>query len=901
MGATKFIKSFFKKYTEQDVPINLDLWPAINSRFQNSGEEVSNGSSGADHHGSQKSLMERVPEVIRKSTVLISPKKKENSMEKEKQGGGVRVTRRNFLKVSGATVAGTAMFGAIRKPVLRSLIESVPEEKAVSEEQISVGICRCQCYNFCKLDLHVRDNKIVKVTPAAYPDPEYGGGCLRSQAFIQRIYSPERIKYPMKRVGNRGEDKWERISWDEAINTIGTKFNEIRQKYGDQAIAYTTQGGNAGALSNAVFRLKSVTGGTMIDGAADWAWMWAFGKVLGPDITGVGSSGNETADYANAKTIIVWGLGLTETHTMQWRTILAAKRRGAKLIVIDPQFPASAAKADQWIPVRPASDGAIAMAMIKTVIDEGLIDRDFLTKRTVAPFLVRKDNGLFLRNSHVTGIAPEKVKDPNTGMETVNDPIVVWDAAVSDAKMLEEAQTPAMEGSYNVAGIQVTTAFDLLKEAAAEYTPEYSSKLSGVPAQTIHDLAVTYATNGPSAILSSPALDHYGSGHKFFVNIATLAAITGNLGKPGASVGDFYPSGGVLNNLEFLFPTMNFTEDLDLITLKDVAETGQLNGKPYPIKALYMHKANSVSKRTRFKDWMEHILPNLEFVVTADPYMVDSARYSDIILPVCDWFEYEEIVCSSVPYMSYNSKSINPLFESKPDIDIFRLLAQKMGAGKYFEQSNEDFINLLFNSPAAKDLGITFERLKQETSIRVLPKTPEFWIRSRFGTPSGRVEFYLEQPLPRKSYAMNDFDPEGERLPGFRPPTEIWDKQKLVSYPLAFIQEHARWRVHSHWFGVPMLAEIYKEPYVKINPIDAAARNIKNSDYVEIFNDRGHVVAKAVLTEGIVPGLTCMPIGWQQNEFKAGHYNEVTNGNLEPVTQTQSFYDTLVEIRKWEA
>lgn len=129
MGATKFIKSFFKKYTEQDVPINLDLWPAINSRFQNSGEEVSNGSSGADHHGSQKSLMERVPEVIRKSTVLISPKKKENSMEKEKQGGGVRVTRRNFLKVSGATVAGTAMFGAIRKPVLRSLIELFPRKK----------------------------------------------------------------------------------------------------------------------------------------------------------------------------------------------------------------------------------------------------------------------------------------------------------------------------------------------------------------------------------------------------------------------------------------------------------------------------------------------------------------------------------------------------------------------------------------------------------------------------------------------------------------------------------------------------------------------------------------------------------------------------------------------------
>lgn len=757
-----------------------------------------------------------------------------------------------------------------------------------AEEQVFGCMCVGNCQSRCRLFVHVRDGKVVKTSMAPFPDPRYNRVCLRGLSHVQQIYNPNRIKYPMKRVGERGEDKWERISWEEAIATIAEKWKTYQAEYGPQSVAFSTISGDM-AMINGLYsaqRIAQTMGATLTEYSLDMADTYGLGRVIGN--MGTFNQSNDPADLANAKTVLVWAANPTESHPHSWRYIMQAQEAGAKVVVIDPRYTTTAAKADRYIPIRPGSDAVMALAMAETIIAEQLYDAEYLRDHTVAPFLVREDTKRFLRQSHLTGIAPEAGQP---------DPYIVWDKEAHAGKVLAEVPDPQLEGTYTIDGIKVSTAFTVLKEFLTDYTPEKATGLCDVPTETIRETARLYATNTPASIFNG--FIQYDNGLQTGHAWGILVSLTGNIARNGSSVGHCGMAFYSCNFIKYLFPRGKNSPTIPWLLLPEVLKTGEFYGKPHPIKSMYFLCSNAVTNNTNQNRIINEIFPAIDFIVVADIVHTDTTKYADLILPVAHWFEMLEFVQGpDHPYSVLSEKALEPAFESKSNTDIFRMLSAALGFGEVYNYTDEEFIQMLIDTDLSRQLGLTWERLKEEKVIQTLPSCWVNWAGNKFPTPSGRLEFYLEDPQPRLDCGI-PIDQDKERLPVFTPPIEAWPDNPLKQkYPLIYHTERVRWRMHSQWSSTPWLRELDPEPTVKINPSDADSRGIKTGDMVEIFNDRGHVVLKAILSEGEPPGMVSVPKGWHRDQFKAGSYQELTTDHVNYSSYNQSFYDVLCEVRK---
>ncbi|MEG0324363.1 MAG: molybdopterin dinucleotide binding domain-containing protein, partial [Raoultibacter sp.] len=345
------------------------------------------------------------------------------------------------------------------------------------------------------------------------------------------------------------------------------------------------------------------------------------------------------------------------------------------------------------------------------------------------------------------------------------------------------------------------------------------------------------------------------------------------------------------------------------VDLKNVVEEKQFAGKKAEIKMLWMYSANPLNTHTDTHAWTDIIIPAMDYVVVADSAMTDSARYADMVLPIAQWFELEEVAnagqCSS---LHHNEKAIEPLYESKPDTLIVTELAEKLGLGTYFKLSNEEILEETYNTDLSKALGTSMAELREKKQIRFIPGDAETdphiaYKDGAFGTATGRFEFYREMPMVRAATTKTPTPEEidRDRMAHWFPPLEAWPENELYSkYPLVLMSERPRYRVHSQWFNTPLLREIDPEPYVKINPVDAKARNIADGSYVECYNDRGTAVAKAIFSDAIRPGVLLYPKGWQLNQHKAGGWSLLSSTEFDVFAVNNNFMDVLCEIRTWK-
>jgi anaerobic selenocysteine-containing dehydrogenase len=763
-----------------------------------------------------------------------------------------------------------------------------PSTDSGSEEQIFSCMCVGNCQSRCRLFVHVVDGKVVKTSMAPFPDPRYNRVCLRGLSHVQRIYDPARIKYPMKRVGERGGGQWERITWEEAISEITSKFNKYQEEFGKQSVVVSTVSGNMAFLNGAgsLYRFANILGATQTDYSLDMSDTWGLGRVIGSGNSF--NQRNDPADLANAKTVIVWAANITDSHPHDWRFIVDAQEAGAKIVVIDPRFTTAAAKADKWISLRPGSDPALAMSMAQVIISEKLFDEAYLLDHTVAPFLVREDTGKFLRKSDLAGGKPGDEKA---------DAYVVWDATTDSADHLDAVNKPALEGAFTIDGIQVKTAFTLLSDAMSAYEPETVSEICEVDAEDIRTIARLYAENKPASIYTG--FIQYDNGVQTGHAWGILASLTGNIAKAGASLGHTGLSGYNLNLLPYIFPTGRNAPIVPWVTLKEVFKSGQFRGKAHPVKALFLSGSNIVCNGSNQNEIINTILPAFELIVAVDMVETDTTRYADLVLPASHWFERLELAQGpDQPNTTLSEKAIEPAFESKSDIDIFRLITNGMGLGEHYKHTDEEFVQMLIDTDFARKSGLTWERLKEETVIQTLPSQWINWKGDRFPTPSGRLEFYLENPKPRVNCGVM-IDQSKEHLPAFTPPIEAWPDNPLKKrFPLVYHTVRQRWRLHSQWHGTPWLRELDPEPELKIHPSDAKERSIATGDMVEVFNDRGRVLLRAVWSEGQRPGMVTAPKGWQRNQFKGGSYQELTSDHVNTTSYNQCFYDVLCEVRK---
>lgn len=807
------------------------------------------------------------------------------------------ISRRTFIKSSAATAVITGAVVTNPWGSAMHMLAAEDEEKPSldSEEKIASSNCRSNCFQSCRLNAHVKNGKLVKTTPAPYPDSIYTGNCLKGLSHVQRTYSPTRIKYPMRRVGERGEDKWERISWDEATTEIAKKFLAIQEKYGPKSLAFDVGSGNYGSVHGILGlfnRLANSIGCTKINVCYDQAAGYGADRVIGGSVW---LWGNEPRTMLDAKNIIIWGSNPVQSQPQNWRILMKAQEQGAKVINIDPIFTASANKSDEHIPIIPGTDLMLALSMIKYIIDNDLINVDFMKTRTTAPFLIRKDNGNVLRKS-----------DFSPGIDPEEDDYYVWDAAADKPVLLNDGpKDVAIEGAFEIKGIEVETTFTVLKNHVQQYTVENASKITNIPVEKIEYIAKTYV-DGPTTIYMNYGIDHYQNGHLWSVAVFIMASLTGNIASEGAGFTGLYVQSVPLNYADMYVTNGKMADSTIPQTIfHQVVKDQKLFGEPYPIKAMYTTSSNSMSNWAQQNLWFTDILPNLEFIVVVDTEFTDTARHADIVLPASFWFEVNDLrVGYNNPYIVMQEKAIEPLYESKPDADIIGMIGRKMGLEEFFPEDFDDtkWIKMLLDSDILRQMNITYDRLKEEKVIRGEGSAKKPFIRGEdgFNTPSGRAQLYCENPLPRVDYGQDISEmQEKERLPYFRPPAEAWKENPLYKkFPLVFIQEHSRFRTHSQWYNVPMLKELDPEPLAKISRNDAKARGIKTGDIVEVFNDRGKVVIKAEVNDSIPDGVLTIPKGWQREQFIEGCYQELTNTEADIMSINFAYFDCLVDVKK---
>jgi anaerobic dimethyl sulfoxide reductase subunit A len=741
-------------------------------------------------------------------------------------------------------------------------------------------VCPAHCgIDACGILAHVKGDRVVKVEPAEFPDPKLRRICLRGLSSLEITYHPDRLRYPMRRVGERGEGKFERISWDEALDFIADKFKQIAAKYGWPAIAWTLGGPGAGTTKfGAYLRLASLTRSTRVSawGYGDAGLPCGSRVIFGTQFPYGLLFGKLWSGSSNLGMIVVWGANPGESQPLNlMRPIMDAKAKGARLVVIDPRYTVTASKADQYIGVKPGTDAALALGLMHVILKKGLQDDAFILRHTVGPYLVRDDNGQYLRGRDI-------------GLTEDNE-YIIWDEGTNSPKQRNATGIqPALMGTYTANEIACRPSLQLLGDLASQYTPQHTAEITGIDANLITGLAERIGRSSSVMFIPHMGLTRTYHGDISLRGLGTVAALTGNI--TATFKGGHLPA--VLNWNPFLMakPGEPSYSRLGILQLYDAV----IKGEPYPVKAVWFSFINFLNQCANSRKIAEEMFPLLDLIVDTELFMTPTARYADILLPVCSYLEFSDLIPHPYPYIQLQQKVIEPLYESKSDVDIAAGLAQRLGFGEYFAGGQNGFIDLILDSGNDSIKGTTREQLKEGAMpLTFIPEMDqEFDIP--FSTPSGKIELYSEALVE-----------DGQALPVFLKPLETPLKLESTPYPIAFVQGHSRFRTHSMFANTASLLERNPEPVADINPADAAVRDISEGDLISVFNDRARTTLKARLTEAVAPGVLNISQGWWIDQFKEGSVNHLTHDIINPVQEkvyepNMHMNDVAVEVVKAE-
>lgn len=731
--------------------------------------------------------------------------------------------------------------------------------------------CSVNCgQHYCGFDVTVRNERVVKVEPADFPDPRYRRICLKGISYVQMIAHPDRLLHPLKRVGPRGGGDWQPITWERALDEIAAKTRAITGRHGTRSLMFMPYSGQLSALngmSGAYLRLASVLGASATDPSQfglDSAVPSGIAETFG---SGTGYQANAYEDLINTRLVLIWGANPVYSAMNWWPFFLEARRAGARLVTIDTRYSATASKSDEWLNPRPGSDLYLALALLHQIVYNGWADMPYVQRHTVGPLLVRSDTGRFLRNPDA----------PHT--------FLVWDRQQDRVVPAQDAHNPALEGDFRINGTLCRPAYAHLREMLAPYTPALAAEKTGIPAARIEALAHQYAHARPARIFTLYGIDRWHHGGTFGRLIATLGALTGNIGIPGGGVGVGGQVTPALPYSGFSQPDGQTFHPVNPASLPDQIVTG----RPHPIKAVWIAFSNWLNQWPD-QNWIkDQVLPRLDLIVTAEHFMTETARYSDYVLPAAMTFEREDFVTGPGPYLQHQSRIADPPGECHSDFEMAAALAQRLGCERYFDQPPEHYLREILATNLDPLDGITLDDLREKGVVRrdLAPEQRIAHYQQRFPTTTGRIEFYSERLAPL-----------GRALPDYEPPAEA-DLTQPQTYPLVCITEHSRYRVHSTFGNAPWLREIAPGPHAALHPDVAAARGIAEGDLVRIFNARGHVVLPATISAALPVDTVYLTQGWQSADFVDGHAQTLTHRRWNPLNQlgpNTSFSDVLVEV-----
>ncbi|MGB9858654.1 MAG: molybdopterin-dependent oxidoreductase, partial [Moorellaceae bacterium] len=648
-------------------------------------------------------------------------------------------------------------------------------------------------------------------------DPDHpisqGRLCIRCLTLPEYVHHPQRVIYPMKRIGARGENKWQRISWDEAYDLIEKKTKEIKEKYGPESIVVFGGTGREActyypALAYRVFGTPNVCyshSGYSCYGPRIAVTSFVLGAPY-PEIDFAGQFPDRyhNPEWRPPECIIIWGKDPLKSNPdgLFGHAIVDMMKMGTKLIVVDPRLTWLASRAEHWLQLRPGTDTALALGMLHVIINEGLYDEEFVEK---------------------------------------------W-----------------------------CHGFEELKERVQEYPPERVAEITWVPKEKIVEAARFFAQSKPASICWGLATDQKVNGVQQAHAIIALLAITGNIDVPGGVIvgGTLGTVGGLgwgwdelpqelqekiigLKEYPAYVQVWHFAQaDLTL----DAMETG----KPYPIKMAFFQSSNPIAGTCHAdpQRWYR-ALKELEFVVVSDVFMNPTAvAFADVFLPLSTFAEHDGVVATHYGAAGIMVGAINKALqvgECKSDAEILLELGKRLNPDLWPWDNVEEMLTDVKLKPA---LGITFQELRERGVVNPPCEYRKYEKgklrpdgKPGFLTPTGKVELY-----------STVFEEYGEDpLPYYEePPYSPYSTPELArEYPFILTTGARMWGMfHSEHRQIRTIREIHSDPIVELHPETAAQLGIKDGDWVYIENMFGKCKQKAKLTVGIHPKVVHAQHGW---------------------------------------
>ena len=712
----------------------------------------------------------------------------------------------------------------------------------------------------------------------------------------------------MKRVGERGSNDFERISWDEALDTIAEKWKGYREEYGPTSIMFFLGSGNYAALSGscngmgAYQRFVNVLGSSYCSLDVDAAVGFGSSRA-----TGGYPLQNELTDRKNAKTQVIWGNNPTISlmHTMHF--FMEAQEMGTRFVVIDPVYNATASKADWWVPLKAGTDGALALGVLNVLLENGWVNDETIRTRTNGSLLIKED-GKFLRMSDL-GVEPTTGDpDPATGETKKIDPLAVVDEASGEGVAFGTTKAAAIRGVSEVKGIKVHTAFEDALSHINQYPPAVAAEICSLKEDDIRELARIYHEDGPVTTEVMMGMNHYRNGHYSSWPVFLVGLLTGNAGKPGACIGqseEYIPQYSLSNIKGATYPAdaagnvaPGQANLIHTVNLSDVLDNKTYQGKPLTLKSAYIHCSNPIVTMADH-EYTQSWFAKLEFVVVADICMTETCKHADIVLPSAHWFEQTDLafLFMTHPYLLWQDKAIEPMGEARPDFQIFGQILDRLGLGEFW-CSEDEYLSTMLDTDYWKSVGCTLEALKADKVTRIYPEGDHISQAEVFGTETSQIGLYQENVT--KAYTNPDpVDESIEHGLHWETPTFAGsDREYRQTYPYHLLSEHMRTHTHTQWWDCEYVKEYESEPVVKINPQEAAELGIAEGDIVKLTNDQGFVVMKAAFNAGLQRKMITSARSWQKDDFIDGHYASLPNRKYNQVCANQAYNDVAVKIEK---
>jgi molybdopterin guanine dinucleotide-containing S/N-oxide reductase-like protein len=699
--------------------------------------------------------------------------------------------------------------------------------------------CPHDCPDACGVLITVEDGRATKIKGDPAHPVTRGFLCAKVAKYLDRVYSPDRVLHPMRRVGPKGPrtaggdaratQVWQRITWDEALDEITSRFKKITAEFGSEAILPYSFGGTLGMLNSASMdrrffhRLGASQLARNICSAAGEA---GLESVLGVKL------GTEPEQFRHSRYIIAWAANIHGNNVHLWPFIEEARRQGAKLVVIDPYRTRTAACADWYLPINPGTDAALALGMMHVIIGEKLQDADYVERYTVGFEALRNKVREYTpeRVAKWTGIVASDIAKLAREYATTRPAVIRLNYGVQRSEgggMATRAVSmlPCITGSWREVGggLQLSTSGAFAAIGGELKRKDLMLKSLGRPARMVNMVELGKALN----VLDDPpiqALFVYGSN----------------------------PAATCPNHTEVI----RGLQRTDLFT---VAHEQFL---------------------TDTTDYADMVLPATTFFEHKE---LQNA-----------YGHY---------YLQMSHQAIEPLGECRSNVDLFRALAERMRfEDKCFRESVDQMIDAALESDHPWLQGIDRERLEREGHMRLSfekqisdhsSQLSDFFLpfaQGNFATPSGKAELYSE------SLKAQGLDP----VVHFEPPSESRHSEQAKAFPLELLARKANNFLNSTFSNLPTVKEMEEVGLLEMNASDARARRIADGDRVRVFNRRGDIFLKARVDGAVQPGVVCARLYWAKLSPEGRNINMLTSEKLTDLGNSATFYSVLVEVELFQ-